>query len=112
MDFTKKTLSRVPVCSLPIRSMPKPEHSLVLGGHSADHADPWPPADGHLYPWLLTGPSRDCPIAPSSGAVRRFPSKGYDSALPLGGVLDLCPLRTCSRRSEPRQTWPEWLDST
>ena len=55
MDFTKKTLSRVPVCSLPIRSMPKPEHSLVLGGHSADHADPWPPADGHLYPWLLTG---------------------------------------------------------
>ena len=63
MDFTKKTLSRVPVCSLPIRSMPKPEHSLVLGGHSADHADPWPPADGHLYPWLLTGPSRDCPIA-------------------------------------------------
>ena len=55
MDFTKKTLSRVPVCSLPIRSMPKPEHSLVLGGHSADPADPWPPADGHLYPWLLTG---------------------------------------------------------
>ena len=75
MDFTKKTLSRVPVCSLPIRSMPKPEHSLVLGGHSADHADPWPPADGHLYPWLLTGPSRDCPIPPSSGAVRCFPKQ-------------------------------------
>ena len=72
MDFTKKSLSRVPVCSLPIRSMPKPEHSLVLGGHSADPADPWPPADGHLYPWLLTGSSRDCPIAPSAGAVRRF----------------------------------------
>ena len=54
-DFIKKTLSRVPLCSLPIRSMPKPGHSLVLGGHSADPADPCPQADGPLNPWLLTG---------------------------------------------------------
>ena len=72
-DFIKKTLSRVPLCSLPIRSMPKPGHSLVLGGHSADPADPCPQADEHLYPWLLTGSSRDRPIAASARAVRGFP---------------------------------------
>ena len=74
-DFIKKTLSRVPLCSLPIRSMPKPGHSLVLGGHSANPADPCPQADGHLYPWLLTGSSRDRPIAASARAVQGFPKR-------------------------------------
>ena len=72
-DFIKKILSRVPLCSLSIRSMPKPGHSLVLGGHSADPPGPFPQSDGHLYPWLLTWPSRARPIDASSRAVRGFP---------------------------------------
>ena len=86
------------MCSLPIRSMPKPGHSVVLGGHSADPADPWPPADRHLYPWLLTGSSRDCPIAASAGAVRRFPKPRVRRCIAAGGVFDPCPPPTCSRR--------------
>ena len=86
--FIKKTLSRVPLCSLPTRSMPKPGHSLVLGGHSVDPPDPFPQADGHLYPWLLTGSSRDRPIAASAHAVRGFSqSKGMTVGVCWIGIL-------------------------
>ena len=64
--------------------MPKPGHSLVLGGHSADLADPCPQADGHLYPWLLTGSSRDCQLPLHHAQFGAFPSKGNDGAFPLG----------------------------